>query len=187
MVSQEPDQPNTASVSDLDDSSIYTPTTTTENVTLDLVKDHVLPSWVPSHGSTVIIRSLSCGNVLTLLDGQVVLAPPGGRGSILWTCIETEGWFGFRDCVSAKFICHGRDGRLKCSAEQDDKWRHFTITPVPKEGYIMQMLDWWTLRPIVIDAQNGLQMLGRTGNKLSEGIVWNFLESGVGNTELQDF
>jgi hypothetical protein len=187
MVSQEPDQPNTASVSDLDDSGIYTPTTTAENVTLDLVKDHTSPSWVPSHGSTVIIRSISCGNVLTLLDGHIVLAPPSGRGSILWTCIETEGWFGFRDCVSAKFICHGWDGRLKCSAEQHDGWRHFTITPVPKGGYIMQMLDWWTLRPVVINVQNGLQMLGRTGNKLSEGIVWNFLESGAGNAELQDF
>jgi hypothetical protein len=184
MASQEPNQLNTASISDLDDSSIYTPTTTTENVTLDLVENHVSTSWVPSHGSTVIIRSISCGNVLTLLDGHVVLAPPSGRGSILWTCIETEGWFGFRNCVSAKFICHGRDGRLKCSAEQHDSWRHFTITPVPKGGYIMQMLDWWTLRPVVINVKNGLQMLGRTGNKLSEGIVWTFLESGVGNADL---
>jgi hypothetical protein len=186
MVSQEPDQSTTASVSDLDDFSIYTPTTTADNVTLDFVKDHASTSWVPSHGSTVIIRSISCGNVLTLLDGHVVLAPPGGRGSILWTCIETGGWFGFRDCVSAKFICHGRDGRLKCTAQQGDSWRHFTITPEPKGGYIMQMLDWWTLRPIVINAQDGLQKLGRTGSKLSEGIVWNFLEGGAGNAELQD-
>jgi hypothetical protein len=51
----------------------------------------------------------------------------------------------------------------------------------------MQMLDWWTFRPIVINAQNGLQKLGRTGKKLSEGIVWNFLESGAGNAGPQDF
>ena len=186
MASQEPDQPDTTYISELDDSSIYTPTTTTENVTSDL-KDHASTSWVPSHGSTVIIRSTSCGNVLTLLDGHIVLAPPSGRGSILWECVETGGWFGFRNCVSGKFICHGRDARLKCSAEQPHSLRHFTITPVPKGGYIMQMLDWWTLRPIVINAHNGLQMLGRTGNKLSEGIVWNFLESGAGNADLQDF
>jgi hypothetical protein len=47
MVSREPDQPNIASVSDLDDSSIHTPTMTAENVTLDLEKDHASPSWVP--------------------------------------------------------------------------------------------------------------------------------------------
>ena len=184
MVSQEPDQPNTVSISDSDDFSTYTPTTTTENVTLDPVKDHASPSWVPSNGSTVIIRSISCGNVLTLLDGNIVLAPPSGRGSILWTCIETKGWFGFRSCVSGKFICHGPDARLKCTAEERDGWRQFTITPVPKGGYVMQMLDWWTLRPIVINAQNGLQKLGRTGNKLSEGIVWTFLESTAGNADL---
>jgi hypothetical protein len=148
------------------------------------VKDHASPSWVPLYGSTVIIRSILCGNVLTLLDGHIVLALPSGCGSILWTCIETEGWFGFRDCVSAKFICYGWDGGLKCSAEQHDSWRHFTITPVPKGGYIMQMLDWWTLCSIVINVQNGLQKLGRTGNKLSEGIVWNFLETGADNAEL---
>lgn len=184
MVSQHTDQPNAASVSDLDDSSIYTPTTTAENVTLDLVEDHASPSWVPSHGSTVIIRSVSCGNVLTLLDGNIVLAPPSGRGSILWTCIETEGWFGFRNCVSGKFICHGRDARLKCTAEENSSWRQITITPVPEGGYVMQMLDWWTLRPIVINAQNGLQKLGRTGNKLSEGIVWSFIECRAGNADL---
>jgi hypothetical protein len=186
MGSQEPDQLNIASISDMDACSIYTPATTTENIILDLVRDHASPSWVPSDGSTVIIRSTSCGNVLTLLDGHVVLAPPGGRGSILWACVETQGWFGFRDCVTGKFICHGGDGRLKCSAEQNDSWRQFTITPVPKGGFIMQMLDWWTLRPIVNNAKNGLQMLGRTGNKLSEGIVWNFLECGAGNAEIQD-
>jgi len=186
MVSQEPDQADTTSVSELDDSSIYTPTETTENVTSDHVKDHVSTSWVPSDGSTVIIRSTSCGNVLTLLDGNIVLAPPSGRGSILWECVESSGWFGFRSCVSGKFICHGRDARLKCTAEQHHSLRYFTITPVPKGGYIMQMPDWWTLRPVVINAENGLQKLGRTGNKLSEGIVWNFLESGAGNAEFHN-
>jgi hypothetical protein len=52
------------------------------------------------------------------------------------------------------------------------------ITPVPKGGYIMQMLDWWTLRPIVINEGKGLQKVGRTGNKLSEGIVWEFVDVG---------
>jgi hypothetical protein len=176
MSLREPDQPDAATVSDLDDISIFTPTTTADNVTRDLMEDSSPSDWVVSDGSTVIIRSVSCGNVLTLLNGHVVLAPFGGRGSSLWACVEIEGWFGFRNCVSNQFICHGSDGRLKCSAEQHDGWRHFTITPVPKRGYIMQMLDWWTLRPIVIDAENGIQKLARTGHKLSEGVVWKFLE-----------
>jgi hypothetical protein len=40
----------------------------------------------------------------------------------------------------------------------------------------MQMLDWWTLRPTVINVENGLQKLERTGNKLSEEITWEFIK-----------
>jgi hypothetical protein len=91
--------------------------------------------------------------------------------------VESKGWLGFQNRVSNKFLCHkGSDATLECSADQDGKWRHFTITPVPKGGYIMQMADWWTLRPVVHNYENGLQKLGRTGNKLSEGIVWEFIK-----------
>jgi hypothetical protein len=166
------------SISDPDNSIIYTPTTTSENVTADLLENHNPSGSVTSHDFTFIIRSVSSGHVITLLDGQVVLAPPGGRGSIHWACVETEGWLGFRNRISNKFLCHDWNGRLMCSAEQHDGWRHFSITPVPKGGYIMQMLDWWTLRPIVINECNekGLQKLGRTGNKLSDGIIWEFIK-----------
>ncbi|KAF2463282.1 uncharacterized protein BDR25DRAFT_307876 [Lindgomyces ingoldianus] len=165
------------SVSDPDNSN-YTPTATSENVTADVLENHDLSSGVPSHDFTVIIRSISSGYVITLLDGQVVLAPPGGQGSIHWKCVETEGWIGFRNPISNRFLCHDWSGRLKCSAEQHNGWRHFTITPMPNGGYIMQMLHWWTLRPIVINAEEGLQKIGRNGNKLSEGIIWEFIKVG---------
>ncbi|KAL5344726.1 hypothetical protein ACLOAV_010418 [Pseudogymnoascus australis] len=169
------DQFDSESISDRDNSTIYTPTTTSDTFTADLSEDHDQSSGVPSHDSTFIIRSVSSGHVITLLDGQVVLAPPGGRGSIHWACVETKGWFGFRNRISNKFLCHAWNGRLECSATQHDGWRHFSITPVPKGGYIMQMLDFWTLRPIVINEENGLQKLGRTGIKLSDGIIWEFV------------
>ncbi|OAG01842.1 uncharacterized protein CC84DRAFT_242146 [Paraphaeosphaeria sporulosa] len=167
---------NCESVSDSETSIIYTPTATSANVTAGLVDHEDTSSGVPSDGSTVIIRSISSGHVITLLDGQVVLASPGGRGSIHWSCVETEGWLGFRNRISNKFLCHDWNGRLKCSAEQSSSWRHFTITPIPKGGYVMQMLDWWTLRPVVINPEQGLQKIGRTGNKLAEGIIWEFIK-----------
>lgn len=102
-------QPESASVTGSDDYNIRTPTATSENVTAELEEDHDLQKWVPSHGSIVIIRSTSCGNVITLLDGHVVLASSGSRGSIYWTCVESEGWFGFSNCISKKFLCHGWD------------------------------------------------------------------------------
>ncbi|OBT50917.1 hypothetical protein VE04_09375 [Pseudogymnoascus sp. 24MN13] len=170
-----PNQFDSESISDPDDSTIYTPTTTSNTFTADLPGNHDQSSSVPSHDSTFIIRSVSSGHVITLLGGQVVLALPGRGGSIHWACVETEGWLGFRNRISNKFLCHDWKGGLKCSAEQHDGWRHFSITPVPQGGYIMQMLDFSTLRPIVIKVEGGLQTLGRTGNKLSDGIIWEFV------------
>lgn len=169
---------DTKSVPDTDDSTIYTPTATSENADTSPEENHDLSPSIPSHELTVIIRSISSGQVITLIDGNVVLASPGSCGSIHWTCVETEGWIGFRNRVSNKFLCHDGNGRLKCTADQRDGWRQFTVTPMPDEGYIMQMLDWWKLRPIVIDAEKGLQKLGRNGNNLSEGIVWEFIKVG---------
>lgn len=176
MAHWDSDQPHSSCISDSDEYNIGTPTTTSENVTVELEQDPDLRNWVPSHGSTIIIRSISCGNVITLLDGHIVLAPLGSRGSIYWTCVESQGWVGFRNTVSGKFLNHGEDGKLECSAKQDHGWRKFTITPVPKGGYIMQMLDWWDLRPIVRTVEKGLPKMGRTGNKLSEGILWEFIK-----------
>ncbi|KAI2477971.1 hypothetical protein Ptr902_10654 [Pyrenophora tritici-repentis] len=181
MSSWEISQIRSTSASEFDDSSIYTPTTTTENVPTGLVEGHDVRSRVPTHGSTYIIRAVSSENVMTLLDGQVILAPIGSRGCIYWTCVETEGWLGFRSCSSKKFICYDWHARLKCTAEQKDGHRQFTITPVPKGGYIMQMLDWWRLRPIVLNPENGAQKLARTGDMLSDGIVWEFIKAEEGS------
>ncbi|KAF2105950.1 hypothetical protein BDV96DRAFT_675917 [Lophiotrema nucula] len=67
--------------------SILTPSeTATDTPTEHATDAKIADSTVPWPGSTFIIRALSSGaeKVLTLLDGNVVLAPPGGRGSIHW-------------------------------------------------------------------------------------------------------
>ncbi|KAF2421499.1 hypothetical protein EJ08DRAFT_515303 [Tothia fuscella] len=73
-------------------------------------------SSVPWPKSTFIIRCVSTGRVITLLDGQVQLGSPGGRGSIHWACVETKGWLGFRNVVCGKFLGHAESGMLRCTA-----------------------------------------------------------------------
>src|SRR2546421_11330502 len=101
-----------------DTSTAYTANTPPETESGDLDDQDPLggahPSSfsVPWPGSTFIIRSVSSGKVLTLLDGQVVLGLLGGRGSIHWECVETSGWLGFRNLVTGKFLGHdGKKGR----------------------------------------------------------------------------
>lgn len=138
--------------------------------------DPSLSSWIPSDGCTTFIRSVSCGGFLTLLDGEVVLAPLTGRGGLHWTCVEFKGWFGFRNTTSKKFLCHISGGRLKCTAGEGEKWGHFTITPVAGKGYIMQMCHWWDLGSVVAVEEHGTKTLGRWGEKLADGVVWEFIE-----------
>ena len=113
-------------------STTYTATTPPETIASDLLDEHELSSGaepssslVPWPGSTFIIRSVSSGHVLTLLDGQVLLAQPGGPGSIYWACVETKGWLGFRNPVSGKFLGHNKYGGLCCSANQHQEWEKF--------------------------------------------------------------
>ncbi|KFY29347.1 hypothetical protein V493_02396 [Pseudogymnoascus sp. VKM F-4281 (FW-2241)] len=61
-------------------------------------------SSIPWPGSTFIIRSVSSGRVITLLNGDVELSAPGGRGSIHWACVETNGWLGFQNLASGEFL-----------------------------------------------------------------------------------
>jgi hypothetical protein len=80
MSLREPDQPDAVSVSDLDNSSICTPTTTADNVTGDLAEDPSSPDWVVSDGSTVIksasysphlaVVDPACGRAWKLKDGS---------------------------------------------------------------------------------------------------------------------
>src|ERR1700712_4541908 len=83
---------------------------------LDNVKSN--SSSVPWSGHIYIIRSAITGQVLTLLEGNLVMAKPGGRGSIHWACVEKNGWLGFRNPVSGKFLGHDQVGNLRCIVDQ---------------------------------------------------------------------
>lgn len=130
-------------------------------------------SSIPCPGSTFIIRSTASGRVLTLLDGQVVLAAPGGRGSIHWVCGETKGWLGFQNLASGKFLGHNIWGRMCCEADRQQGWERFCARMTLGGGYVLLVTHWgelWRVRGYV---EQGVEMLERTGG--GEGIVWEFV------------
>jgi len=67
----------------------------------------------------------------------------------------------------------------------DDAFTHFTATHVgvgEEEGegnwtgrYVLQMLDDWILRPLVVV---GGRKVARSGGKVGEGAVWEFVIGG---------
>jgi hypothetical protein len=164
-----------------DDSTIYTATTPPESVAADLLDDHdpfggaePSSSLVPWPSSTFIIRCVSSGHVITLLDGQIELTQPGGRGSIHWACMETKGWLGFRNTVSGKFLGHDVKGRLCCSAERHQGWEYFCVRMRPEGGCVLLMTHYERLWHVGIKVEQGVEKLAKIGDGGSDGIVWEF-------------
>ena len=129
-------------------------------------------------GHTYVIRS-SCGRQLTLLNGAVVLNQPACLGSEYWTCIESDGWLGFRNVASGKLLRHGggRPG-LHCSNHQHDKWERIQVRPhgVSSRGFTLLMEHWGGLKPVGIRMEQGGEVLDRLHNPGTYGLCWIFLE-----------
>jgi len=164
-------------VLDFDDSTAYTATTPPETIADNLDQDvGFRSSSVPGPGFTFIIRSVSCGRVITLLDGQIVLTQLGGCGSTRWACVETNGWLGFKNLVSGKFLGHSKNGRLQCSAERHLGWERFHVRPRREGGYVLLMTNWDDLWPVGIKVEQGVEYLAKFNKGGSDGIIWEFIE-----------
>ncbi|KAJ9603419.1 hypothetical protein H2200_012197 [Cladophialophora chaetospira] len=168
-----------------DNSTVHTARTPPETVlddffdTADPLSDPVpITSSVPWPGSTFIIRAASSGQVLTVLDGRVSLAPIGGPGSIHWACVETKGWLGFRNVVSGRMLGHdGQKGRLRCSEEKHREWENFAVRLRPQGGYLLQMTHFERLWVVgrKVD-QGGREVLAKMEGGKEGEIVWEFVK-----------
>lgn len=129
-------------VMEFDESTAYTATTPPETIADDVDRDvDFSTSSMPRPGLTFIIRSVSCGRVITLLDGQIVLTQLGGRGSTHWACVETKGWHGFKNLASGKFLGHSIGGRLQCSAGRHLGWERFHVRQRREGDYVLLMTN----------------------------------------------
>ncbi|CZT03660.1 uncharacterized protein RAG0_10361 [Rhynchosporium agropyri] len=126
-----------------DDSTINEEAITPPETVVDILEDldplKGPKGSVPWPGNQYIIRCTISGQVLTLIDGQVVLASPGGRGSIHWACVQTKGWLGFKNTVSGKYLGHEVKGNLRCSAARHNSWENFCVRQTPDLDYILLM------------------------------------------------
>lgn len=167
---------------------------------LDPLASFKSTSSVPWPGSTFIIRSASSGQVLTLLDGQLVLASPGmfilplsksggygvgaqltfcctgGRGSIHWACVQTKGWLGFRNTVSGRFLGHDSKGKLCCSVDRHRSWENFCVRQTPEGGYVLLMTHFERLWHVGSIVDQGREKLAKIGEKMEDAIIWEFVK-----------
>jgi len=170
-------------ISDLDDSTADGAATPSETVAADLLDEddpfHVTKSStssIPWPGSTFIIRSVSSWHVITLQDGQVVLAPPNSRGSTHWECVDAKGWLGFRSPISGKFLGHDAKGRLCCAAERHQGWENFCVRARPDGGFVLLMTHYERLWHVGVKEEQGVERLAKVGDAGVDGIAWEFIK-----------
>lgn len=172
-------------ISDSEASSVCSLETPAETVAADMLLDELDPlggasassSSVPWPGSTFIIRDTSSGQVLTLLDGQIVLTRPGGgRGSIHWACVESKGWLGFQNPVSASYLGYNKFGMLCCTATRHQEWENFCVRAKPNGGYVLLMTHWEKLLQVGVKPERGVERLAKVDNSDSDGTVWEFVK-----------
>ena len=178
-------QINPESVQDTDGTSIDTAITPPETISPKLTDDNdnlsrsasYLSSYsVPKPGSTFIIRSVSSRNIITLLKGQVVLAPPGSFGSPHWECVETDGWLGFRNIASYGFLGRNDQFLLCCSVKWHRGHEKFHVRSRPEGGFFLLLTHWGKLQPVGIKEEKGQKKLAMTENGNTSEIVWEFVE-----------
>lgn len=176
------------SIPDLENSTVYTPSSTSSSAAASLDKQigirSPLISSIPRPGSSFLIQSAMTGKVITFQQGRVVLGQLGGHNMTRWQCVENQGWLGFRDPASGMFLGYDENEELCCTVKKQSLWENFCVRQRPEGGYLLLMTHypnwlmvlWQELRPIGVKVNNGLENLRMVEDWKSDAIVWQFVE-----------
>ncbi|KAI9641974.1 hypothetical protein NHQ30_009843 [Ciborinia camelliae] len=149
-------------------SSTPTHTAITEN----LFSSPPFRNTVPYAGKTFTIRDRNHGRVITLKEGTLQVSPNIPRaGGCHWTCIERDGWFGFRNCVSGQFFGHDGKGKFHCKVSHHRNHEWFCTRAHPSGGHLLLMLHGDKFRQMKI-GNDDTELVETDG----EGTAWDFIE-----------
>jgi hypothetical protein len=156
---------------------ICTPSATSENTTKNA--NDTSQSSVPWPGRTFIIRNQASGEVITFLDGQLVLDKPGGLGTFRWRCVEEGGWLGFKDPASALQLGYHEHGFLFCRSLHHRNNEYICPRIRPEGGWMLLVQKDHHLQPLgaVADgSEDNAKQKVKIMDWLSEGVIWDFIE-----------
>ncbi|KAI0376048.1 hypothetical protein F5Y04DRAFT_226064 [Hypomontagnella monticulosa] len=129
----------------------------------------------PEAKGTYMIRHIDSGRALTLEGGRLTLKQDAGtNGGWRWECVENDdGWLGFREAVSHRYLGRNNKGGFYAEASKFDRWENFCLRPVKSGGYHLMGISWWTFRRmgIVRDSEKLIEV-----SNASEAARWEFIE-----------
>ncbi|TFA99698.1 hypothetical protein CCMA1212_008529 [Trichoderma ghanense] len=88
-----------------------------------------------------------------------------------WLCVEKNGYFGFVNMATGRFIGHNNQDLLRSEALNHEAWELMTVRKHPKGGYELLMPHWWhTLKRVSVVAGSDDLVLRQHGTTL-----WQFV------------
>jgi hypothetical protein len=173
------DQPTAPSTVESATCDICTPSATSENTTKNLQPSESPQSSIPWPGRTFIIRSRTNDQVITFLNGEIILDRPGGLGTFRWQCVEKNGWMGFKDPASALYLGFDQLSWLRCAVPHHQSWEYICPRIRPDGGYVLLIRHEEELLPLglcTIENNNGVKQKVKITNWKAEGIAWDFIK-----------
>ncbi|KAI0453908.1 hypothetical protein F5B21DRAFT_477512 [Xylaria acuta] len=106
----------------------------------------------PEPGKTYKIVEVDSERAITLVGGRLTLVLDAGtRGGWQWDCEEhPDGWIGFRDAVSGRYLGHDNKGGYIAQASKLDSWESFVLRPRAAGGYNLCVKYGHKLKPMGI-------------------------------------
>ncbi|KAH6974198.1 hypothetical protein BKA56DRAFT_733848 [Ilyonectria sp. MPI-CAGE-AT-0026] len=133
--------------------------------------DFVVHDAAPQAGDTYIIKERVHGRVITVIEGRLQLETrPNRAGSWRWLCTEKDGFLGFRNTVSGRYLGHNSSWNMVVNAMNHKHWENFHARRQPVGGYTLLAPHWSTMRQISIGEDNTLV----AGDE--RGTVWEFMK-----------
>ncbi|KAI5918805.1 hypothetical protein F4810DRAFT_715168 [Camillea tinctor] len=164
-----------------DTDSIYTPTHTATASGPESTTSTTTGAWgiagAPEASGTYMIRNLDTGEALVLRNGELELTRDVGiEGGCCWLCEERDdGWLGFRESVSGRYLGRDPSGGLYARAVEHGSPEALLVRPLSGGGYHIITCSWWTLRRVGIRGGRFVEVGKRERQTAAR---WEFIEMG---------
>lgn len=144
--------------------------------TITRTQSHAAP--LPGHIYKIV--SASCGRLIMVLNGSLVLASPDEFGAPFWSCEQHDTLLGFRNTATGKILGHdsGNPGFIRCEAQNLQQWEQLLAIPHTRTRDAFSLLAeyWYGQRAIGLDDEGEETRLCRIKDVHDPGNAWIFDE-----------
>ncbi|GAB0138101.1 hypothetical protein EsDP_00006346 [Epichloe bromicola] len=125
---------------------------------------------LPQRGGTYEIIEVATRRCLTVEKGKLVLAhESSGNKACHWRCEKKEGWFGFSNAVTARYLGYNSNSELVAEAGHHKAWEYIHILPTVAGYYKLLVIQGWKLSEVAVERRNDKLVIRQDG-----GSAWKF-------------